>query len=329
MSWKGKKVLVTGAAGFAGSHLVELLLREGAQVRGFVRYNSRGNIGFLDGLADEHADQLEIVAGDVTSEDSVRQSMKDVQVVFHLAALVGIPYSYVHPDEVVATNLGGTLNILLAARDEGVDRVVHTSTSEVYGSARKLPIDEDHPLQPQSPYSASKIGADSLALSFFYSFDLPVAILRPFNMFGPRQSARAVIPTIIMQALVRDHVKLGVTETTRDFTLVEDTAKAFLAMGDHPDAVGQVINAGSGREISIGDLAQTIIERIGRDVKVVTDESRVRPAKSEVSRLLSDSSKAERVLGWTPDHTLEQGLDRTIEYMKAHMDEYDPDRYVV
>jgi NAD dependent epimerase/dehydratase len=321
--------LVTGAGGFVGSHLVELLLREGARVRGLVRYNSRGEAGFLAEAAGGHPDRLKIVRGDLNAEETVRRAVQGVEVVFHLAALVGIPYSYVHPAEVAQTNVMGTLNVLLAAREEGVARVVHTSTSEVYGTAMSVPIAEGHPLQPQSPYSATKIGADALALSFHHAFDLPVAVIRPFNVYGPRQSARAVIPTIIAQALTRDVVRLGATHPRRDLTFVDDTARGFLAMAETPEAVGQVVNVGSGFEISVGDLAEEIIGRVGRSVRLETDESRLRPAKSEVTRLWAYNKKAERLLGWTPQVSLDEGLDRTIAYVQDHLADYDPDRYAV
>lgn len=257
-----------------------------------------------------------------------------MEVVFHLAALIGIPYSYVHPAEVVRTNVIGTLNVLLAGRDEGeggggVERVVHTSTSEVYGSAVSVPIAESHPLQPQSPYSASKIGADAVALSFQNAFDLPVAVIRPFNVYGPRQSARAVIPAVIVQALTRDVVRIGATHPTRDLTFVGDTVRGFMAMGEVPGAIGQTVNVGSGFEISIGELAEKIIERVGRPVRLETDESRLRPAKSEVTRLWAYNKKAEDLLGWEPEVSLDEGLDRTIAYIKDHLDDYDPDRYAV
>ncbi|MFQ5913447.1 MAG: GDP-mannose 4,6-dehydratase [Nitrospinota bacterium] len=327
--WKDKKVLVTGAGGFVGSHLVESLLRERAQVRGLVRYNSRNDAGFLAAAARENGGRLEIVAGDLNAEETIRKAVKGVEVVFHLAALVGIPYSYLHPAEVVRTNVGGTLNVLLAARDEGVGRVVHASTSEVYGSAVSVPIAESHPLQPQSPYSAAKIGADAIALSFHHAYDLPVAVIRPFNVYGPRQSARAVIPTIIVQALTRDVVRIGATHPRRDLTFVEDTVRGFLAMGEAPEVAGQVVNVGSGFEISIGDLAKKIVERVGRPVRLEKDESRLRPSRSEVARLWAYNKKAKDLLGWSPQVSLDEGLDRTIAYIRDHLEDYDPDRYAV
>ena len=329
LGWKRKNVLVTGAGGFVGSHLVELLLREGAHVRGLVRYNSRNASGFLSEFAADYPDTLEITAGDLNAEETIRAAMKGQEVVFHLAALIGIPYSYLHPAEVVQTNVVGTLNVLLAARDEGVERVVHTSTSEVYGSAISVPIAESHPLQPQSPYSATKIGADAIALSFHNAFDLPVAVIRPFNVYGPCQSARAVIPAIIVQALARDVVRLGATHPRRDLTFVEDTARGFLAVGGSTEAVGQVTNIGSGFEITIGELVERIIDRIGRPVKLETEESRLRPGRSEVTRLWAYTKKAKELLGWEPQVSLDQGLDRTIAYIRERLPEYNPDRYTV
>ncbi|MDP6484265.1 MAG: GDP-mannose 4,6-dehydratase, partial [Nitrospinota bacterium] len=311
MSWRDKKVLVTGAGGFIGSHLVEGLLREGARVRGLVRYNSRGGAGFLSESAAEFTDHLEIIHGDLNVEETVRKAVRGTEVVFHLAALIGIPYSYVHPAEVVRTNVVGTLNVLLATRDEGIQRVVHTSTSEVYGTAQRVPIDENHPLAAQSPYAASKIGADAVALSFQNAFDLPVAVIRPFNVYGPRQSARAVIPAVIVQALTRDVVRIGATHPTRDLTFVGDTVRGFMAMGEVPGAIGQTVNVGSGFEISIGELAEKIIERVGRPVRLETDASRLRPVKSEVTRLWAYNKKAKDLLGWAPEVSLDEGLDRT------------------
>lgn len=329
LSWKGKNVLVTGAGGFVGSHLVELLLKKGAQVRGLVRYNSGNTSGFLSEYAASYPDSLEIVAGDLNINETIRLATRGQDVIFHLAALIGIPYSYIHPEEVVQTNVVGTLNVLQAARDEGVERVIHTSTSEVYGSAISVPIAESHPLQPQSPYSATKIGADAIALSFHSAFDLPVSVIRPFNVYGPRQSARAVIPTIIVQALARDVVRLGATHPRRDLTFVEDTARGFLAVGESAEAIGQVTNIGSGFEITIGELADKIINRIGQSVELVSEESRLRPEKSEVNRLWAYTKKAKELLGWEPQVSLDQGLDRTIEYIQQHLSDYDPDGYVV
>lgn len=327
MQWTGKRVLVTGAGGFIGSHLCEALVVAGARVRAFVRYNSRGDRGLLELLPREVQAEIEFFAGDLKDSDAVRRAMQGCQVVFHLGALIGIPYSYVNPLDYVQTNVVGTANVLNAARDLGVERVVHTSTSEVYGTARYVPIDEGHPLQAQSPYAASKIGADQLALSYHRSFGLPVAILRPFNTFGPRQSARAVIPTIITQALTQNEVRLGSLHPTRDLLYVKDTVAGFLAIAGADEAVGEVINIGTGREISIGELAEKIVAMIGRPVPVRTDPARVRPERSEVERLVCDASKARRLLGWEPRYTLEAGLQETIAWMREHKERYRAHEY--
>jgi len=328
MDWDNKRVLVTGAGGFIGSHLTEALVDQGARVRVFVRYNSRGDIGLLSLLPADKREQLEIIAGDLRDQHAVAEACRGVSHVFHLGALIAIPYSYVHPREVVETNVIGTLNILMAARDR-VERVVHTSTSEVYGTALQVPISEEHPLQGQSPYSASKIGADKLAESFFCSYDLPVATIRPFNAYGPRQSARAVIPTIITQALTRDRVRLGALSPRRDFTYVEDTVDGFLRVAASEKAIGQVINIGSNHEVSIGDLAEKIIRLVGRDVELVTDEQRLRPERSEVRRLLADNHRAAEWLNWQPRTSLDEGLSKTIDWVAQHLDRFRPDEYLV
>lgn len=320
--WKNKTVLVTGAGGFIGSHLVEDLLAKGAHVRAFVRYNSRGDAGFLRLAPPSLSDSLEVVAGDLREWQAVRQAVKDCEIVFHLGALISIPFSYQHPYEVAETNFMGTLNVLMACRYLGVRRLVHTSTSEVYGTARQVPIDENHPLQGQSPYSASKIGADKLAESFFCSYDLPVVTVRPFNTFGPRQSARAVIPAIISQALAQSKIQLGNLNTRRDFTYVSDTVRGFLLAAEAKDVEGQVFNLGTGEEILIGDLAQKIIRMVGRPVELTVDPERLRPEPSEVMRLISDNSLAGKRLGWKPDVSLEDGLEQTIAWVRAHLDEY-------
>ena len=320
--WQGKRVLVTGAGGFIGSHLVESLLLRGARVRAFVRYNSRGDAGLLRLVPAGLADHLEVVAGDLREWQAIRQVVKDCEVVFHLGALISIPYSYHHPFEVAETNFMGTLNVLMACHYLGVRRLVHTSTSEVYGTARQAPIDEGHPLQGQSPYSASKIGADKLAESFFCAYNLPVVTVRPFNTFGPRQSARAVIPAIITQALVNSTIQLGNLATTRDFTYVSDTVRGFILAAEAEHVEGQVFNLGTGQETSIGDLARKIIRMVGRPVEIMLDPERSRPEPSEVLRLLSDNSLARQRLGWGPEVTLDEGLDQTIAWIRDHLDLY-------
>jgi NAD dependent epimerase/dehydratase len=326
-TWNSRSVLVTGAGGFIGSHLTEQLVRLGARTRALVRYNSAGSRGWLEEAP--VGNEIEVIAGDVRDSDLVRSCIRDVDVVFHLAALIGIPYSYHAPLSYVRTNIEGTLNILQAAREIGVQRVIHTSTSEAYGSALSVPIREDHPLQGQSPYSASKIGADKLAEAFHLSFGLPVATIRPFNTFGPRQSSRAVIPTIITQALSGGPVRLGNLTPTRDLTFVGDTVEAFLAVGEVPDAVGKVINVGSGTEVSIEELARTILKLMDRVLPIVGEDERVRPGGSEVERLLADTRLARNILGWSPSTTLEEGLIRTIDWIGDHADRYRPDVYTV
>ena len=327
--WHNKHILVTGAGGFIASHLVEELVAQGAQVRAFVRYNSRGDPGLLSLLPPDTYAQLEVVAGDLRDLPAVRDAMRGVSHVFHLGALIAIPYSYVHPAEVVETNVIGTLNVLLAARESGVARVVHTSTSEVYGTARRVPIDEGHPLQGQSPYSASKIGADKLAESFYCAFDLPVVTIRPFNTYGPRQSARAVIPTIITQALTQRTIRLGNLEARRDLTYVSDTVEGFIKVAEAQGIEGETLNLGTGVEIRVGDLAQKVMTLVGKPVKIVVEPERLRPEKSEVERLLSDNRLARERLGWQPRVSLEEGLRKTIEWIKEHLDRYQVGKYVV
>ncbi len=308
---------VTGAEGFIGSHLVETLVASGTRVRAMVQYNSFGYRGWLESLSDETQASVEVVLGDVRDPGSVLDFMRDAEVVYHLAALIAIPYSYLAPRSYLETNAGGTLNVLEAARTLETPRVVHTSTSEVYGTARRVPIDEDHPLQGQSPYSASKIAADKFAESYHLSFQLPVVTLRPFNTFGPRQSARAVIPTIISQlAAGESEVHLGLLTPTRDFTFVRDTASAFVAVGTAPaeQVEGRVLNAGTGREIAIGDLARTIGAIMERPIHPVEDERRLRPDASEVMRLVSDPSALREATGWTAAHSLEDGLRETVAW---------------
>ncbi|HXF51945.1 MAG TPA: SDR family NAD(P)-dependent oxidoreductase [Dehalococcoidia bacterium] len=330
LSFRGKRVLVTGAGGFIGSHLVERLVEEGADVTALLRYTSRGQRGCLEFLAPSVLDCVRPVLGDIRDLDAVRDVVKGSDVVFHLAALIGIPYSYAHPQEVIDTNVTGTANVLLAARENGaIERVVLTSTSEVYGSARYVPMDEAHPLQAQSPYAATKIAGDALGESFYRSFETPVVIVRPFNAFGPRQSARAVIPTIIAQALSGSELRLGALDTVRDFTYVEDTARGFLEVARCGACVGEVVNLGTGRGVSIREVVRLVGEALGKELRVVGDERRLRPEKSEVSRLLADASKAERLTGWRPAVSFEEGLRRTIAWVAERLDLYRPQEYAV
>ncbi|MCF8031896.1 MAG: NAD-dependent 4,6-dehydratase LegB [Desulfarculaceae bacterium] len=328
--WQDRPVLVTGGDGFIGSHLVERLAGQGARVRAFALYNSFGAWGWLDELPEAVMQRVEIFPGDIRDPNRVSEAVAGQEMVFHLASLIAIPYSYHAPDSYVQTNVGGALNVLNACRAHGAGRLVHTSTSEVYGSAQYVPIDEKHPLQGQSPYSASKIGADMLAESYWRSFELPVATIRPFNTFGPRQSARAVIPTIISQLLAgADELKLGSLTPTRDFNYVADTVEGFLAVARADQAVGQVINVGSGREIAIGDLASAIMAAVGREVPIITEQARLRPQGSEVDRLLCDNSRAGELTGWQPSHSLEQGLAATVEWIKGNMHHFRPQEYSI
>lgn len=327
--WQSKPVLVTGAGGFIASHLVEMLVLSGARVRAFIRYNSRGDTGLLSVLPADIQEDIEVIAGDLRDQSAIQAACQGISHIFHLGALIAIPYSYLHPEEVVTTNVLGTLNVLLAARQNGVQRMIHTSTSEVYGTALRVPIDEGHPLQGQSPYSASKIGADKLVESFYRSYDTPVVTLRPFNTYGPRQSTRAVIPTIITQALSQDVVRLGNLHARRDLTYVADTVAGFLRVAETPEIEGETFNLGSGDEISIGDLAQRIINLIGRAVEISIDTKRLRPEKSEVQRLLSDNSLARERLGWQPVVGLDDGLSRTIEWVRNHLNRFRADQYQV
>lgn len=322
VGWKGKKVLVTGAGGFIGSHLTERLVGLGASVRAFVRYNSRNDWGLIELLPKEIQEFLEIFIGDLKDSEAVRKAVKGCEIVFHLGALIAIPYSYINPLDFIQTNIGGTANILNASKEYGVEKMVHTSTSEVYGTARYTPIDEDHPLQGQSPYSASKIGADKLAESYYLSFDLPVTILRPFNTYGPRQSARAVIPTIITQALTNEKVKLGSLEPTRDFTYISDTVKGFIKIAESKESIGHVINLGTAKETSIGDLVKKIGGILGKELEIEYDIARVRPINSEVERLISDNTKAKKILNWNPNISLDEGLCHTIAWIHQSSGRY-------
>lgn len=324
---KGKRFLVTGAGGFIGSHLVERLVGQGAKVRAFVRYNSRNDWGYLELLPKNVLREVEVVAGDLRDSYALYSAARNVDIICHLGALIAIPYSYIHPREVIETNVMGTLNMLMAARELGTGRVIHASTSEVYGTARYVPIDESHPLHGQSPYSAGKIGADKIAESFHLSFGLPVAIIRPFNTYGPRQSARAVIPTIITQALAGEKIFLGSLHPRRDFTYVDDTVAAFVRAAESAEAVGSVINIGSNFEVSVGDIAQKIVNIAGRHSEIVVDPQRFRPAGSEVERLWCDNTKARELLGWEPKVSLDEGLRRAIEWFSRNMNLYKAELY--
>ena len=326
MNLKNQTVLVTGGGGFIGSRLCERLVQSGATVRAFVRYTSRAEIGLLRFLEPDILKKVEIIRGDLRDFSAVEQASRGVDIVFHLGALISIPYSYVHPVETVQTNVLGTLNILEACRKSGA-KLVHTSTSEVYGTALRVPIDEDHPLQGQSPYSASKIGADKLVESYFRSFGLPTVTVRPFNTYGPGQSTRAVIPTIITQALAGGVVRLGNLDAIRDFTYLDDTVEGFLLTAQADTWNGETYNLGSGEEISIGAIAALIFRLMGKQAEIQLEKSRLRPEKSEVLRLISDNRKAKLELGWQPTVGMEEGLQRTIRWIGEHLDLYQPEEY--
>ena len=324
----GKKVLVTGAGGFIGSHLTELMVKEGYDVRAFVHYNSFNTWGWIDSFSNDIKKEIEVFAGDVRDPNGVQEAMTGCDAVFHLAALIAIPFSYHSPDTYVDTNIKGTLNVLQAAKRLNTERVLVTSTSEVYGTAQYVPIDEKHPYQGQSPYSATKIGADRLAESFYRSFDVPVSIVRPFNTFGPRQSARAVIPTIITQLLAgKEEIKLGALSPTRDFNYVKDTANGFYQIYLSDKTIGQETNIATQNEVSIGELAQLLIDKINPSARIICDEERLRPEKSEVNRLLGCNEKIHSLTNWTQKYTFEQGIEETIEFLKNNMDKYKPDIY--
>lgn len=321
-------ILVTGSDGFIGSHLTETLVREGHKVRAFVYYNSFNTWGWLDTLDKEILDEIEIFQGDIRDPNGVKHAMKGVDEVFHLAALIAIPFSYHSPDTYVDTNIKGTLNVLQAARELGTSRVLVTSTSEVYGTAQYVPIDESHPFQGQSPYSATKIGADRLAESFYRSFGTPVTIVRPFNTYGPRQSARAVIPTIITQLLAgKEEIKLGALSPTRDFNYVKDTVQGFIELSKSDNTIGEEINIATQQEISIGQLAEELIRQINPNAQIICDEERLRPEKSEVNRLLGSNEKIQRLTGWKPQYSLEEGLAETIEFFRHNLGFYKTDIY--
>jgi NAD dependent epimerase/dehydratase len=320
---------VTGAGGFIGSHLVEHLVRSGTPVRAFVRYTSRGDYGWLDASPEDVLDEVDVFRGDLSNPEAVSNAVAGTETVLHLGALIPIPYSYVHAREYVAANVVGTLNVLEAVRRHGTRRVVHTSTSEVYGTPDAVPITEEHPLRAQSPYAATKIGADQLALSYWRSFGIPIVVVRPFNTFGPRQSARAVIPTIISQALERETVELGSTHPTRDFLFVEDTVAGIERCSAADNVEGEVINLGTGVEISVGEVAERVVRAIGRDLPIVASSERVRPPDSEVERLLADTSKAQRLLGWRSTVDFDDGLRRTIDWLRESVHRYNSSLYNV
>jgi NAD dependent epimerase/dehydratase len=327
--WAGRRVLVTGAAGFIGSHLTEALASAGASVRAFVRYNSRNSHGWLEVADPILMSDVEIFTGDLTNPEAARNAASGCEIVLHLGALIPIPYSYRHPREYVAANIEGAINILEACRDAGVSRLVHTSSSEVYGTAQTVPISEDHPLEAQSPYAATKVAADKLAISYQRSFDTPVVVVRPFNTFGPRQTARAIIPTIIAQALTRDVIELGSTTPTRDFLFVEDTVRGMMRCAEQPGIEGEVLNLGTGGEISVGDTAARVLELLGVDVPITDSTARLRPPNSEVERLVADCSKAERLLGWRSTVSFDDGLQRTVDWMRDALGYYKAEIYNV
>ena len=326
---KNKNILITGAGGFIGSHLTELMVKEAQSVKAFIHYNSRNDIGLLNNLDKEVLKSIEIISSDITDSNSVYKAMKHVDIVFHLAALIGIPYSYYSPSSYVQTNINGTLNILNSARELGTEKIVHTSTSEVYGTAIYTPIDEKHPLQAQSPYSATKMAADKLAESYYLSFNIPVTTIRPFNTFGPRQSLRAVIPTIITQALQGDTIKLGNTSTVRDFNYVKDTTRGFYEIARGNDTCGRVINIGSGSGVTINQVIEIVSKILNKEFNVICENERTRPEKSEVYTLICDSTKAKELLNLKQQYTLEDGLKETIEWFKANIDNFKTDQYVV
>jgi NAD dependent epimerase/dehydratase len=328
-SLSGRPVLVTGAGGFIGGHLVEMLVAEGASVTALVRYNSRNERGTLDWIAPGVASEVQVVLGELRDIESVSRAVKGSEIVLHLGAQIAIPYSYVNPRDFFEVNVLGTLNVAQASLAAGVRRVVHTSTSEVYGSAQQVPITEGHPLEPQSPYAASKLSADKLMDSWHRSFDLPVVVLRPFNTYGPRQSARAIIPTIISQALAGDTLRLGSLHPRRDLTFVRDTAAGMVAAASAPDAVGQTIQLGTGHAVSVGEIVELVSELMGKELHPVLDEARVRPSNSEVELLLSEPARARELLGWEPRVALREGLEQTIEWVGLNATRYRADEYVI
>ncbi len=329
IDYKGKKVLITGSAGFIGSHLTEELLRAGADVRAFVRYTSSRDIGLLKKLDKKLLSKLDVYFGDLRDIQSVKSAMKGQDIVFHLGALIGVPYSFIHPHEVVINNIKATLNVLESFKNLGLEKLVITSTSEVYGTAEFSPITEEHPLKPQSPYSASKIASDSIALSYYYAYELPIVILRPFNTFGPRQSLRAVIPTIISQAILRGEVELGRIDTKRDFTYVKDTVRGFMKVGLSSEVIGKVLNLGSGKARTIEEVVKIVGKILGRELKIKVSQKRFRPGKSEVELLLASYEKAKKIINWEPIVPFEEGIAITVKYIKENIREYDQTNYIV
>ena len=327
MNWKKAKVLVTGANGFIGSHLSERLINLGAKITVLLEYNPNNYLGHLKFLQKNMLSEMEQILGDVRDPELIKKIVKGKDTIFHLGALVSVPYSFINPREVFEVNAEGTLNILLAARDQEVNKIVTTSTSEVYGTALYTPIDENHPLQAQSPYAASKIAADKIAESFYKTYNLPVATIRPFNTYGPRQSDRAIIPTIIIQALKKSTINIGSTTPRRDLSYVSDAVDGFMKIAESKESIGQVINIGLGEDISIGELIKMILLIMGKEMKIISTEKRKRPKKSEVMRLLCDNSKAKNIVNWMPKVSLKEGLSMTIEWMKNNPDYYNPDKY--
>lgn len=330
MNLKNKKIFITGAEGFIGSHLLELLIKEGAQITSMVQYNSFNKWGWIDTFSKEIKDNMNIVLGDIRDFDGLNKIIRGNEIIFHLAALIAIPYSYQSPMAYVKTNIEGTLNVLESARVNGLEKIIHTSTSETYGTAEYVPIDEKHPLKGQSPYSASKIAADKIAESYFCSYNLPIVTARPFNTYGPRQSARAIIPTIISQILSgQKKIYLGDLTPTRDFNYVKDTARGFIEISKSDEVIGEVLNIGTGQEISMHDLVKKIIEIIGTEVEIIRDESRIRPQKSEVKRLLASNKKIIEKTNWKPEYTIEDGLEETINWIRNNMDIFKSNLYTV
>jgi NAD dependent epimerase/dehydratase len=327
MNWENKTVLITGAEGFIGSHLTERLLSLGARVKAFIMYNSFNKWGWIDTFQPDEVNRLHVFCGDIREADILKSALQDVDIVFHLAALIAIPYSYTSPSSYIKTNIEGTLNLLQTAQGHKVEKVIHTSTSEVYGTAQYVPIDEKHPLQAQSPYSASKIGADMIAESFYRSFDLPVTTVRPFNTYGPRQSARAVIPTLIVQMLKSDKIQLGSLHPVRDFTYVTDTVEGFIKAAEADAINGEVLNLGTANGITIGKLAEKMMKMLGKGVAIECEEKRVRPSKSEVNRLICNNQKAKALTGWEPKVGLDEGLEKTINWFKDNLGEYKSELY--